>query len=304
MQENNQSNKKWKRCITHTDFDGVISAFLLTVVFKDIDEIIFKEPVDIQHKIFVPKQTDIVCDLPKGGGLWFDHHPGQNCEGKKECHYDSKAPSAARIIFETYKDKLKEYEHLVIEADKIDTASFTKEEYNNPNFLQKISIAIRTNDRESDDDFRTYLINSLSFKSIKEMEEDSIIIKRYEAKAKEIEEGDKFVKKILEIKEKCIVVDLVPHGEDIKRWAIHRLYLDYPECDCVISATKSKHEDTVRFSVGNNIFNKKRLDFDIGNLMRRLGGGGHFGVGGATVPLDIYKDTMNIIVNEITKVEK
>ncbi|MBR9693318.1 hypothetical protein GOV07_05340, partial [Candidatus Woesearchaeota archaeon] len=92
----------YKRIVTHTDFDGVISAFLIQQV-HDIEHVVFAEPWMLQKKSYPVRKGDVIVDLPYGEGctLWFDHHATSEPDKEKGI-LDTKAKSCARVIFEHY----------------------------------------------------------------------------------------------------------------------------------------------------------------------------------------------------------
>jgi hypothetical protein len=286
---------KYTTIVTHTDFDGIVSALLLSEVY-DIDHVVFREPADIQKGIFKPSKYDIVCDLPKSGGLWYDHHPGQETDNHRVCHYCSTMPSAARVIFERHKDQLSGYEELVKETDRIDTADYTREEYLNPNACQKISITLRSKDKERDDNYRLYILNELSYLPPNTIVEKQIVLNRYLNKLDEWQKGEKTLEKNLVVIGNIAIVDFVAFGKDAPTWRVHKLYLDHPQALFVISASRYLDNGDVKISCMTNIFAPKELfsNVHIGQIMNELGGGGHKGVGGCNV---LAKDYLNIIEN-------
>lgn len=286
----------FNRIVTHTDLDGVMSAVLLKEVF-DIDDVVFTEPADIQSGKFVPEKTDIVCDLPKSGGLWFDHHPGQTPDKDRKCYYNPKAKSAARVIFETY--KLEQLGAIVNEVDRIDSATITKESILNPSPMDIISITIRSGDIEKDNEYRLFLINMLSFIEPDQLIKHNIVEDRYNAK-KEVWKKDKNeVKKIIKfVGNRIAIIDSVSYGEDYPKFLLYEPYIDHPELLYLITARTSS-ESTVKIAVGSNIFRKNDNKIDIGAIMSELGGGGHFGIGGADVNLDGYKNVIQAIVDKL-----
>jgi nanoRNase/pAp phosphatase (c-di-AMP/oligoRNAs hydrolase) len=62
-------------------------------------------------------------------------------------------------------------------------------------------------------------------------------------------------------------------------------------------------KDTLKISVGHNIFGKK-CEFDVGAAMKKIGGGGHKAVGGASVKKDEAEAIAKKIIEEINEFEK
>jgi uncharacterized UPF0160 family protein len=210
-----------KRIVTHTDFDGVISAFLIQQVFPDIEHVTFAEPWQLQKKQFPVRNGDVIVDLPYGEGcsLWFDHHDTSAPDAEKG-HLDIKAPSCARVIFDHYlpaHPELEKFRELVEATDKIDTAAFSKEDLESPDVYGKLSIAIKGDDKRKDDEFRRFLLNMLSFQSPEQVINQPIIKKRVEVKLTEHEQWRKEIGKYVEVKGKVIFVDRTTAPEDLPR---------------------------------------------------------------------------------------
>lgn len=65
------------RIVTHTDFDGVVSAAVCSFALG-VDRFVFTSPGAVSRAEISIGPGDVVCDLPYPleCGLWFDHHPG------------------------------------------------------------------------------------------------------------------------------------------------------------------------------------------------------------------------------------
>ena len=59
-----------------------------------------------------------------------------------------------------------------------------------------------------------------------------------------------------------------------------------------------EEKDSVKISVGHNIYGKKST-FDVGAEMKKLGGGGHKSVGGASVRKEEADEIVKRIIQEI-----
>ena len=118
------------RIVTRSDFDSVVCAVLLYEALNIQEPVKWVEPSDIQNNLVDIHEGDIVANLPfaPGCSLWFDHHFSNQGVQSFEGIFRN-APSAARIIFDHYRDKFqRDYAELVQAADKIDTADLTQEE--------------------------------------------------------------------------------------------------------------------------------------------------------------------------------
>ena len=125
-----------ERIITHTDFDGLVSAAICSHI-TGCERIIFTGPNSIARAEISIDLRDIVCDLPYPleCGIWFDHHAG-NREELKLRGIDindipgafSEEPSCARVIYNYYTERGQElpsyFENTVAEADVIDSFDY------------------------------------------------------------------------------------------------------------------------------------------------------------------------------------
>jgi len=104
----------YDRIITHTDFDGVVSAALCSFVLG-CDRFFFTGPGAIARAEVSIGPRDIVCDLPYPleCGLWFDHHPGSRgalaLRGIDPAaipgRLDETKPSCARVILDYFSER-------------------------------------------------------------------------------------------------------------------------------------------------------------------------------------------------------
>jgi hypothetical protein len=129
-----------ERIVTHTDFDGVVSAAVCSLGLS-CERFAFTGPVSV-GKAEMPIGTgDAVCDLPYPleCSMWFDHHPG-NLEAVRLRGIDPATipgrfdaqPSCARVVLDHFTAAgLAVPEHLarsVAEADMIDSFAYTSVE--------------------------------------------------------------------------------------------------------------------------------------------------------------------------------
>lgn len=129
-----------ERIVTHTDFDGVVSAALCSLGLS-CDRFVFTGPVSVSKAQVPIGSVDVVCDLPYPleCGMWFDHHPG-NLEAVRLRGIDPATipgrfdaqPSCARVVFDYFmKAGIALPAHMegtVAEADMIDSFAYTSVE--------------------------------------------------------------------------------------------------------------------------------------------------------------------------------
>ncbi len=294
----------YTRVVTHTDFDGVVSALLVRDIF-DIEHVVFAEPWMLQKKEFPVRAGDVIVDLPYGEGcaLWIDHHATSEADKDKGI-LDTTAKSCARVIFEQYKaeyPQLEKFADLVDATDKIDSAAFTKEDLEHPDVYGKLSMAIRGDNKYKDDEFRHFLLNMLAFQTPEQVIQQPIIKARVQEKLRQHEDWRRRIKEFVEIKGAVIFVDRTKAPEDLPRGQPFWLYLMYPGKAVHLTVDNMKYEkDKVKISCGENIFDDAN-SVDIGALMQTYGGGGHKAAGGCSIAREDKEKVVEELINAINE---
>ncbi len=294
------------RIIAHTDFDGVISALVVREALG-LDDVVFAEPWMLRENSLAVSKRDIIVDLPyaEGCGSWFDHHASSAPDAAKGV-FDQHAKSCARVVFEHFLKQhaaLERFRPLVDAADKIDSASFTKDDLDDPDACGKLSIAIRGDEKRKDDEFRLFLLNMLSFQTAEQVIAQPIIKKRVEEKLKQLTEWKEKIGTYVTLQGTVILVDRTAAPADLPRGQPFFLYLMYPGHAVYVAADLVKYEpDRVKISAGKNIFDQygERLaPLDLGAIMQRYGGGGHRNAAGCSVDKSKKEQVLKEIVAAI-----
>lgn len=291
---------------THSDFDGLISAVLISRIFKPSD-IVVAEPRELRGDLLDIKPEDIVIDLPRPEvdvRLWCDHH---GSEGDKPIITDSikyvpAAKSCASIIYNHFKDKLSDCpycEEAVKWANKIDSADFTLEEYKTHNEYSVISMSLKSFDKELDKYYIRWLIKKIldtgSFKHVSMLDPVNI---RYDYKTDSIERWKYIIKVYLKYENDIIITDTRKSNGMLPKGNNYALFEMYPDARVTIGISRFG-PDKCYIGAGENIFNKGQNKVDIGKLMKKYKGGGHFSVGGCEVPVEgadkIFNEILNIL---------
>ena len=129
------------RLVTRADWDGLVSAVLLTTV-EHIEAIQFAYPKDIQDGKVNVSDNSIVVNLPyhPNAALWFDHHSSEEELSAPMAAFTAikgkfgLAPSAARLIYDYYGGdaRLAKFTDLLAATDRVDSAQLTQEDVVNP----------------------------------------------------------------------------------------------------------------------------------------------------------------------------
>ena len=166
------------RIVTRPDFDGIVCALLLLEA-EDITETIhWVEPNEMQAGLVEVKEGDIVANLPYDSrcSMWFDHHVS-NDAGKAFKGLFRIAPSAAGLVYEYYDKKFNfDYDELIAETDKIDSASLSLDEVNFPEKYPYVLLSMTISGRDKNDEpYWNHVTNLLRTKSVHDVLTDTTV---------------------------------------------------------------------------------------------------------------------------------
>lgn len=280
-------------------FDGLASAAVLTnFLYSRGDSV--KKYIPIYHDAFYKisasksKNPIAIVDFlyhPKAE-IYFDHHPTTflNKRLKKQFKkgamrvLDFKRPSCAGLIAHyiwkrfgyVFSKHIKELAQWADRIDRLDIAYFDSPK----KFYDFKSPAMRIAFSLSEDDSAAYqkmLIETLSREGINataKLSKLKPLVKQFQ---KKFTSSMKYVKKNLIIKKKVVFLD---NSEKNLVGFKFMVYHFYPKVR--YGSNVSSHGKTYHLNVGYNPWNSGKNRINLGNLVRKLfGGGGHKYVGGA-----------------------
>lgn len=306
-------SKKY-RLVTRSDFDGLVCAILLKEIDL-IDDILFVHPKDMQDGLIDITSNDITTNLPYVNGvhLAFDHHLSETIRlGRiKDNHIiDPEAPSAARVVYNYYggKQTFKNINNeMMIAVDKGDSANFTMEEVLNPSdwVLMNFIMDARTglgrfrNFRISNYNLMMKLIDFCRNNTIEE------ILKLEDVKERTdlyFEQNELFKEQLIRCSKvyKNLVVVNLKNEEIIYAGNRFLVYALFPNCNISIHVLWGLKKQNTVFAVGKSIFNKTS-NTNIGELMLKYNGGGHYNAGTCQVANEKSDTIFNELVNIINK---
>lgn len=275
------------RIVTRPDFDGIVCAVFLYEVLEVTSPTCWLSAADIQSGEWNADEGDVIANLPyhPDCSLWFDHH----ASNQLTCDFEgafSIAPSAARVIFEYYKDILSpKYKELVEVADKIDSAQLTLDEILdlgcNPYFLLAITLEENYGGGQ---EYWDWIVDMLRTRSIESIMKESDVEERC---LTVFNDHDLFRIELLKhtVMDGAISVTDFRSLETIHSGNRFLVYCLFPDCISNVKICGSKdHPDVIRCSIGHNIFNRGCV-VSAGELLKRYNGGGHFGAGGASLDI-------------------
>ncbi|MBI2181755.1 MAG: exopolyphosphatase [Deltaproteobacteria bacterium] len=325
------------RLVTRADFDGLVCGALITK-FERIDSYLFVEPKFMQDGLVEIRAGDIITNLPyhPNCSLWFDHHitnttpdfPKPIMPGKGGFRL---APSAARVVYEYYMELGNRHEaqpkadqpraeignrlmtpeaiisflntermnFLLQEADRIDAGKLEREDVLNPQGY--VLVSMTTDGKNTGDEpYWLRIIELLRDAPLEETMKDPEVARRCQQIRDEQEELRKILLERTTLKGNVVYCDLrgikdVPEGN---RFLIFTLF---PRGNIQVKvAEDTQRENTTAISVGYNIFNPTS-SVNVGELLKKYGGGGHKVVGSSRIPNDQAEQAIREIVEAVTE---
>ena len=292
------------RLLTRSDFDGLACAALLKEL-GIIDNWKFIHPKDMQDGLVEVTSDDVLANVPymPGCAMWFDHHSSENERLGSDIVFEGESrheDSAARVIYEYYggKDRLPQMETMIQAVDKVDAAKLTREEILHPEGW--VLLGYLMDPRSGLGRFRDFrisnyalmekLIDACITQDIDEILADPDV----EERVKLYFEQDALFKEMLEkytwVDGNVIVTDL--RGvETIYTGNRFLIYSLHPEQNISIWAVDGRGKLNCPLAVGHSVLNRT-CKTNVGALMLKHGGGGHFQVGTCQVP---YEDADRVI---------
>ncbi|MCL1998103.1 MAG: exopolyphosphatase [Turicibacter sp.] len=280
------------RLITRADFDGLACAAILRDL-GIIDNWKFVHPKDLQDGQIEVTDRDVLANVPyaKGCRLWFDHHSSEEERlGAEEIKFEGAsyaASSAARIIYDYYggQEILPHFNDMVTAVDKVDSGVISADEIIEPKGWVLLGFIMdpRTGlGRFSDYRINNYELmgNLIEYCRTMKVEEILAVPDVIERINKYHEQTVKFKEMVLKhsrIDWEVLVTDLREVDEIFvgNRFMIYALY---PEQNISVWITGGKGNKNVAIAVGYSILNRTAR-VDVGSLMLKYGGGGHYRAG-------------------------
>jgi len=318
------------RLVTRADFDGLVCGALLTK-FEPIDAYLFVEPKFMQDGLVEIRAGDIIANLPYHPNctLWFDHHVTNTTPNFAKPIVLGKggfrlAPSAARVVYEYYKElgnqqpigsreerttrlagneitaflDSERIKYLLHETDRIDAGKLEPQDVLDPQGY--VLVSMTTDGRNAGDEpYWLRIIELLRDASLEEVLRDPDISRRCQQIRDEQEQLRQLLLARTVMKGNVIFVDLrgIQEIPDGNRFLIFTLF---PQGNIQVKVADDKQrENTTSISVGYNIFNTTS-NVNVGELLSHHGGGGHKVVGSCRVPNDQAEAAIREIVAAVT----
>ncbi len=274
--------------ITRADWDGLICAVLLNQVEK-IDGVYFAHPKDMQDgKVPVPKHS-IIANLPyhRDCALWFDHHSSEEESAPAPNHFKGKyglAPSAARLVYDYFggDEKFGRFTELLEATDKIDSAQLTLEDITQPQGYVLLSYTIDPRTGLTGAQYQPYFLMLMELLQTQTLEE-ILQNPQVQARCERVLAEEAQFRRALLINSKpdgnVVVTDFrgLPEVPPGNRFLIYALF---PETNISVRLMDGRGGRNVVAALGHSILNRTSKT-NIGDLLKKYGGGGHKGAGTA-----------------------
>ncbi|MCL2367010.1 MAG: exopolyphosphatase [Oscillospiraceae bacterium] len=292
------------RLLTRSDFDGLACGAMLKYL-SIIDCWKFVHPKDMQDGIIEVTSDDVLANVPyvKGCGMWFDHHSSEgeridaDTDFEGECRIED---SAARVVYDYFggKDRMPHFAQMVDAVDKVDAAKLTKDEILNPSgwvllgFIMDPRTGLgRFRDfRISNYELMERLIDACATQTIDQIFLNPDVKERVALYFEQEVLFKEMLLKHTRTDENVIITDL--RGvETIYTGNRFLIYSLFPKQNISIWVVDGKDKQSCVLAVGHSVINRTCFT-DVGDLMLKNGGGGHFQVGTCQVP---YSDADRVI---------
>lgn len=292
------------RLVTRGDLDGLTATVLITTM-EDVDDLELIHPQDITDRKFSIMEGDIMANLPyhPSCSMWFDHHELTDSNTKPPEKFVGRhaiAPSVARVIYDYYNsDKLKRYDHLVAETDRMDSAQLSMEDILNPK--DEILLGFTIDPRTGIGKFKEYfwsLSEWIKVRTIRDILREPEVAERVRIYKENNETFLEELKAHSKAYGNVIITDFRPMERPPigNRFLIYTLY---PECNVSVRLQWGPQKKYVAATIGHSIFNRT-CTVNIGHLCSDYGGGGHKGAGACILDpnmADVHVDEIVRILN-------
>ncbi len=282
-----------KRVVTNSDLDALVSAVLLKRV-HEIGTVKFVPHEDIREGEFQPCQVDIVVNLPflEGCGLWFDHHASNPVPAQFEGRYNPKAPSAARTIYNYYKNqgeaaRFAGLEKLLAETDRVDSANFQPEDIKSPEGAVLLSFLIDAHPLKehsvAENQLMINLLNSGKPEVVLKHPAFKPLVTSFK---QDLTKSKKIIKKALKKEAGLLILDYRKLSP-VERELCQNKFIPFilaPKSHSLLRI-KDLNREKVKLGLGFNMFlSEDKCPVHYGNLLARYEGGGHARAAGCAVP--------------------
>ncbi len=302
------------RLLTRDDFDGLACAALLAEKGV-IDEYFFVHPREIQEGNVAVTEEDVLANVPyvPGCGLWFAHHSDKEQPDVKKMDFKGDcrpSTSSAQVIWDHYGGIETFGEHFLplLEAvNTVATADLTLDEILLAEewIILAFIIDPRTGLTQLDDysisnkQFYLDMIGYCRNKTIEEILQIPDVQERVDRYNEQQILFKDMLRRCSEDHRNVVVTNLLDE-ETVYCGNRFVIYASHPDQNIDIRLEWDKNRENVAFSCGHSIRNRTSKT-NVGEMMRKYGGGGHEKAGSCRVPKDKWQQVLEEIIEQIKK---
>jgi len=291
------------RIVTRPDFDGIVCAVLILEAENASPSVKWVSPSDMQKGKIDISQGDIIANLPyhPNCSLWFDHHFSNRIRHKIPGLFEI-APSAARLVFKYYQDKVqKDFTELVAETDKIDSANLSLDEILTPEKYPYVLLSMTLQDHNPlEEPYWNRVVDLLRHKEIAAILADSEVRERAKTVIHENVSYQALLENHTRLEEQVAISDFrdfdnLPYGN---RFLVYSMF---PEAIVSLKIGYEDHrKEKVIVKVGHSILNKN-CRVNVGQMLSYFEGGGHKGAGACRFPVEKSEEYLPKIIDILKK---
>ncbi len=292
------------RVVTNSDLDAIASAVLLRRALS-VGTVKFVPLEDVRTGEFKVSPVDVVVNMPyiEGCRLWFDHHASNQQPVEFKGRYNPKAPSAARVIYNYYRERDKAsmfsgLEHLLKETDRVDNADFKREDITNPRGVVLLSFLIDSHPLSNRSVAENQLLINLLYEGeVKTVLEHPIFRRRADQFLQNLERGTEIMASHLENEGGLLIMDFRELSEAQRKLCQNKFipFILAPEAHSFLRI-KELNESKVKLGLGYNMFlPEEKCPAHFGELLARFEGGGHKRAAGCAVK----KSRLKVVIQQI-----
>ncbi|MGM0381393.1 MAG: hypothetical protein ACQEP7_05355 [bacterium] len=280
------------RVVTNSDLDAIVSAVLLKQV-EPVGAVKFVPHEDIRSGKFKVSEVDVVVNLPHIPGCrsWFDHHASNEAPDEFSGLYDPQAPSAARVIYNHYtrrreKEVFTQFEQLLTETDRVDSADFKPEDIEKPEGAVLLSFIINSDPlNEHSVAENNLMISLLEEGGAQRVLSHPVFIPRVKKFRKNLARAKERLSGCLKGEDGLLILDFRGLSEEDKEICNNKFlpFVLYPQAHTLLRI-KQLNEEKVRLNLGFNMFrDDTEPPVHYGHLLAEYGGGGHERAAGCAI---------------------
>lgn len=269
------------RIVTRPDFDGISCAVILFEALDIRDPVKWVHPNDMQRGLVDVRPGDIIANLPydERCSLWFDHHYTNRVDRPFDGAFKI-APSAAGIVFEYYKSRLKrDYSELIRETDKIDSADLSMDEVLHPEKYPYVLLSMTISAEDAPNEaYWNRLVRLLREFDIEKVLADTEVTRRCETVIAQNRKYKKILMEHTRLVEHVSITDF----RSLEKTPTGNRFLVYALFPPAVVSMRIRYDgdakEKIAVSVGHSIFNRN-CNVNVGLMLSKFEGGGHRGAG-------------------------